>query len=73
MVLGIGGTHSWETEAGGSLSSKPAWSTAKTTERNPISKNQPNKQTNEKLLDGNIIKKSINISQYTFGFEVSME
>jgi hypothetical protein len=43
----------WEAEAGGFLSSRPAWSTessrtARTTQRNPVSKNKnKNKQTNK--------------------------
>jgi hypothetical protein len=35
-----------EAEAGGFLSSRPAWSTARTIQRNPVSKNK--KQTNKK-------------------------
>jgi hypothetical protein len=43
----------WEAEAGGFLSSRPAWSTecsrtARATQRNPVSKKQTNKQTKNK-------------------------
>jgi len=34
----------WEAEAGGFLSSRPAWGTARPTQRNPVSKKQKTKQ-----------------------------
>jgi hypothetical protein len=43
----------WEAEAGGFLSSRPAWSTvssrtARATQRNPVSKNQKKKKKKKK-------------------------
>jgi hypothetical protein len=47
----------WEAEAGGFLSSRPAWDyrvssrTARTAQRNPVSNKQTNKQTNKKKIE----------------------
>jgi hypothetical protein len=46
MVAHTFNSSTWEAEAGGFLSSRPAWSTVRAIQINPVSK-QTNKQTNK--------------------------